>query len=157
MMRHGMTLCTLAALTFLLTAVPGAQAESICDSLPTDVFHGVATVTAFRHEPDQSVDFSPAYAVNSQLTRPDAGLLSPPPTDHGDATGNSDARQMLYVVDCAADQDTVFTVANLESQNNVTVHIEYFLNGRSIFTQGNTIRPGRIVNLSAANGLAQSY
>ena len=155
-MRHGVTLCTLA-LTFLLTSVAGAQAESICDSLPTDVFHGVATVTVFRHEPDQSIGFSPAYAVNSHLTRPDAGLFSPPTVGDGNATSNGYARQMLYLVDCAADQDTLFTVANLESQNDVTVQIEYFLNGSSIFTQGNTIRPGRTVKLSAAHGLAQSY
>ena len=155
-MRHGVTLCTIA-LTFLLTSAVSAQAESICDVLPTDVFQGVAAVTVFRHEPDQSVDFSPAYAVNSHLTRPGAGLFSPLPVGSGDAIGNGDARQMLYLVDCAADQDTLFTVANLEGQNDVTVHIEYFLNGSSIFTQGNTIRPGRIVTLSAANGLAQSY
>ena len=155
-MRHGVTLCTIA-LTFLLATVAGAQAESICDSLPTDVFHGVAAVTVFRHEPDQSVDFSPASAVNSHLTRPDTDLFSPLPVGDGDAIGNGYARQMPYLVDCAADQDTLFTVANLESQHDVTVHIEYFVNGSSIFTQGNTIRPGRIVTLSAAHGLAQSY
>ena len=154
-MRHGVTFTL--ALTFLLTTVAGAQAESICDSLPTDVFHGVATVTVFRHEPDQTIDFSPAYTVNSHLTRPDAGLFGPLPTGYSDAIGNGNVRQMLYLVDCAADQDTLFTVANLESQNDVTVHIEYFLNGSSIFTQGNTIRPGRTVKLSAAHGLAQSY
>ena len=86
-----------------------------------------------------------------------AGLFGPLPVGDGDAIGNGYARQMLYLVDCAADQDTLFTVANLESQNDVTVQIEYFLNDTSIFTQANTIRPGRIVKLSAAHGLAQSY
>jgi len=151
-MRHAATLCTVA-LAFLLAAVAGAQAESICDSLPTDVFEGVAVVTAYRHAPDQSLDYSPDYAVTRNLTRGEGTL----PVGSGDATDAADARQMPYHVDCAIGQDTVFTVSNLEGQDAVTVSIEYFFKGNSIFTQGNTIRPGKVVKLSAANALAQSY
>ena len=151
-MRHAVTLCTIA-LAVLLAAVAGARAESICDSLPTDVFEGVAVVTAFRYMPDRSLDYSPDYAVT--LTRPGEAPFSALPSGYSEPTDNGYARQMLYHVDCATDQDTVFTVANLERQDNVTVLIEYVFNGRSIFTQGNTMRPGGIVKLSAAHGLAQ--
>ena len=153
-MRHTPALGTIAV-AFLLATVTGAQAESICDSLPTDVFEGVAVVTAFRHAPNQSLDYSPDYVVTRDLT--DGAPFDALPLGYGDATDNADARRMLYHVDCAIGQDTVFTVANLEGQDAVTVSIEYFLNGNSIFTQGNTIRPGNVVRLSAANGLAQSY
>jgi len=153
-MRHAATLCTVA-LAFLLAAVAGAQAESICDSLPTDVFEGVAVVTAFRHTPNQSLDYSPDYEVTRDLTLEDGTRFGATPL--GDGADNGHARRMLYHVDCAIGQDTVFTVANLEDQDAVTVSVEYFFNGNPIFTQGNTIRPGKVVKLSAANALARSY
>jgi hypothetical protein len=151
-MRHAVALCTIA-LAVLLATVGGARAESICDSLPSDVFKGVAVVTAFRYMPDRSLDYSPNYAVT--LTRPGEAPFSALPPGYSEPTDNGYGRQMLYHVDCAIDQDTVFTVANLERQDDVTVLIEYVFNGRSIFTHGNTMRPGGIVKFSAAHGLAQ--
>lgn len=155
-MRHAATLCTVA-LAFLLAAVAGAQAESICDSLSTDVFEGVAVVTAFRHTADQSLDYAPDFVVTPVLTRENAAPFGALPLGGSDAGDTGHAQRMLYRVDCAIGQDTVFTVANLEGQDAVTVSIEYFLNGNPIFTQGNTIRPGNVVRLSAANALARSY
>jgi hypothetical protein len=155
-MKYAATLCSIA-LAALLAAVSGVQAASICDSLPSDAFEGVAVVTAFRLTPDQTPDYSPDYEVSPDLTGPDGALLGALPAGDPAATGNADARRMVYHVDCAIGRDTVFTVENFESQDNVTVLIEYFFNDRPIFTQGNTIRPGRVVKLSASHGLAQSY
>jgi len=142
------TFCTIV-LAGLLASFTGAQAESICDSLPTDVFEGVAVVTALRHMPDQSVDYSPDYEVSRDLTHEDGTLVSEQPL--------GPARQVVYRVDCAIGQDTVFIVTNFEADNNVTVSIEYFFKGQPIFTQGHTMRPGKLVKLSAAGALAQSY
>ncbi len=154
-MRHAATLCSLA-LVVLLAAAAGAQAESICDSLSSDVFDGVAVVTA-RYTPDQAPDSSPDYEVSPDLTGRDGALLGALPAGSTEEIGNADARRMLYHVDCAIGQDTVFTVASFESQDNVTVLIEYFFNGHSIFTHGATIRPGDVVKLSASHGLAQNH
>ena len=144
-MRHAITLCSIALASFL-TAPTGAHARSICDLAPTDVFEGVAVVTAVRHMPDQTLDYSPDYEVSRDLTQQDGTPVSEQPL--------GPARQALYHVDCAIGQDTVFTVTNFESEDYVTVIIEYFFNGRPIFTHGHTIRPGKIAKLSAANALA---
>jgi hypothetical protein len=155
-MRHAATLGSIA-LAVLLATVGGARAESICDSLPSDAFDGVAVVTAVRHTPDQAVDSSPDYEVSPDLTGRDGALLGALPAGYSESTGNADAQRMPYHVDCAMGQDTVFTVTNLEIQDIVTVLIEYFVNGRPIFTQGSTLRPGHVMKLSASRGLAQSF
>ena len=134
-----------------------ALAASICDTEPGVKFEGFAVVTAYKYLPNGGVDYAPDYEINPSLTGPDGVFFSSLPVGYPETTGTYTSRKILYHVDCAIGQDTVSIAANLEIEDHVTVFVEYFFEGRPIFTQGVTMRPGTTGQFSAAHGLALSF